>query len=434
MNLPCNLRLFWLREPGIGVLRAGRLPDTEAGAEKLSAVLAEAAGLSPEAASLLAEKVLSAVPKAGEIRRAADTLEVQFPFLGRKAWKQRASLVADYVPCVDEEGRILLQHPEGSALETDGYNGYAAGLPGASTDFSFSFTDRRSLAPLQAKIWLPTLLAGYGFTADEISSLEIEQGGRIGASITVSLPGACGAAWLLAPKERDAEFFDTYVRVSKAVQSALRRWLPYTWFRDAECYANQEFGVPLAVYGATRPYRGKPSSMFTFDVLNTELVDLFFRLAARDVEPLAERVASALVDSGRPEIAELYSYARGKSLVEITYKRRRSINSLLVADSVLHEALVKLGHDGKAIRRAAGPDTRPTIRSLSAACDGFLAAWNGRLKRLYAAQDFRAFGSLFFIEATHALCPGAALKVTARITTPAGTRVLVSEGRSPESF
>jgi hypothetical protein len=432
LNLSCNLRLHWLREPSLGLLLPGRLPQTRAVPGSLSSVLAGAAGLSEDASLSLARKILSALPQTLDLRPGSEFIEVQLPFLGRRNWKHREQAVAQYEPEIDLEGRVLLRSPETPALETDVYSACAAGFAGGSADFRFSFTDRRTLTPLQARIWLPVILAGYQFPTKEISAIVADGEDGIEAAITISLPGTCGAAWLSAPEERNPSSFDTYLRLAKAVQLAVRRWLPYIYFRNAGSYADQE-AIPLLVYGATRPFRGKPRSTFTFDVLNTELVDLFFRLALRDVEPLAERIAAALMEAGHPEIAESYGHARGRGLVEVARKKRRLTHGLLVADGVILEALLKLGNEANSIGRTAATDSKRAVRALSNSCDGFVSTWQGKLRRLYASEDFRPFGSLLLIEATRGLCPDVPLRVTARLTTSRGTRLVVTEGRLQES-
>jgi hypothetical protein len=431
LDISCNFILHWLREPALGVLQGG--PPAEIGSDpyRLAAAIGAAGDLPSETAEALARKLLSKAVDAADRRPEPGAIEVQFPFLSRKNWKKRAEMAAGYEPHIDEDGRIIFESPEISRLETDLRNALAAGLPGAARHFSFTFTDRRSLTPLQASVWLPILLAGYGFPENEIASvLTGIPGESVEAALTLSLPGECGAAWLSAPDERDPNFFEIYVKMAKAVQSVLRRWLPYVLLRDAANYGDHSMGFPLIVYGATRPYRGRPRSTFTFDILNTELVDLFFRLAARDLEAVAPRIAASLVSAGHPEIARLYGHGRIKSIVESVQRQRRSVNNLLVADTILIEALVKLGCDGNAIGEAASKDPRQAVRASSNACDRLLRAWNPKLRRIYGPEDFRPFGSLLLMEATRGLNPDARLHATAAIRTGAGTRVLVNGGQS----
>jgi hypothetical protein len=240
------------------------------------------------------------------------------------------------------------------------------------------------------------------------------------ASITLSLSGECAKAWICAPDERSPDFFATYSRVSKAVQGALRRWVPYLFFRDAETYGDAEFGFPLAVYQALRPYRGRPRSIFTFDVLNTELVALAYRLAMRDIDPLAKSIKDFLSARGLAGIARHYQTERLKLLVNSVKKQRRSLSSLLVGDTVLVEAFVRLGLDGHEIGNLVRKDSRQAAKAISSAAEAFVKSCHTRLKRLYAGADFQFVLPLLLIEATRALRPEFPIRAALRVRAGGG--------------
>ena len=423
-----RLRLHWLREPALGVLQAETLPEVPANPDLLAARIAETIDIPFESARELAGKVIACVPEA--LRRREDrypsspdaplVLSANFPVLVRKYWKNRLERAACLYSKVDNDGRIVVTDGE-PHIDTDVRMALSAGMPAANTGFDLAFTDTRTLSVCQVRLGLPSLLARYGFRPEDVESVE-RQGseGSMEASITLSLAGECTAAWLSAPDERSPDFFATYSRVSKAVQGALRRWVPYMFFRDAETYGDPEFGFPLAIYQALRPYRGRPRSMFTFDVLNTELVALAYRLAMRDIDPLARRIKDFLTERGLADTARHYQTERLKPLVNSVKKQRRSLSSLLVGDTMLVEAFVRLGFDGHEIGNLVSKDSRQAAKAISSAAETFVKSCHVRLKRLYAGMDFQFVLPLLLIEATRALRPEFPIRATLRVRVGGG--------------
>ena len=425
-----RLRLHWLREPGLGIIQVDALPEVAANTESLAGRIAEAIDIPLERARELSEKVVACFPEA-LLRRAEAhrtpaerngvVLTVQFPALARKFWKDRVELVGCFQVDVDDEGRIVVENGPEPRIDTCVRMALAAGLPSAITDFDLTFTDSRTLSPCQTRLGLPPLLTRYGFRTEDAECVERHSGdGPLKASLTVSLAGECAAAWLSAPDERSPDFFATYARVSKAVQGALRRWVPYLFFREMEMYGDSEFGFPLAVYQALRPYRGRPRSSFTFDVLNTELVALAYRLAMRDIDPVAERIECVLSATGLHRIARHYEADRLKTLINYVKKQRRSMNSLLVGDTVLVEAFVRLGLDAHQAGKLVRGDARQAAKAISTARDTFVKSCHIRLKRHYAGADFQSLLPKLLIEATRALRPEFPMRATLRIQKESG--------------
>jgi hypothetical protein len=429
VNSGHRLRLHWMREPSLGVLRAEPLPDIAAHLEPLANQISETIAIPLDRAHDLAGKILACVPEAAgrclEVRRASPDsgalIDVQFPVLTRKHWKDRLALAEQLHPQIDDDGRIIAENGAESRIETLARVALAAGMPSSSKDFDMSFTDTRTLSACQAHISLPLLLAHYGFRSEDIDAIEhISLGGELQVSLTLSLAGECARAWLSAPEERSADFFATYSQMSKAVQGALRRWVPYLFFHDGDQYGDSEHGIPLAVYQGLRPYRGKPRSSFTFDVLNPELMALAYRLATRDIGPVAERIRAFLIGNNFSAIARHYQPSRLRSLVDLTAKQRRSFNSLLVGDSLLIEAFVKLGvdaHDvGCLVQNGQG-----AAKAISNAADSFVKTCHLRLKRLYAGKDFQCLLPVLLMEATRALRPEFPISASLRLRRSGGT-------------
>ena len=65
-------------------------------------------------------------------------------------------------------------------------------------------------------------------------------------------------AWINAPDELQQRYFQTWQVVSQALQKALRKWIPETYFGDPARYEDRDAAYPILVYAASRPCRGRP--------------------------------------------------------------------------------------------------------------------------------------------------------------------------------
>jgi hypothetical protein len=64
--------------------------------------------------------------------------------------------------------------------------------------------------------------------------------------------------WFDAPHERLHDYFPAFIRVSVAVQAALRRALPQRYLTEIERFRDTRMIYPLLVYTASRPCPGDP--------------------------------------------------------------------------------------------------------------------------------------------------------------------------------
>ena len=95
--------------------------------------------------------------------------------------------------------------------------------------------------------------------------------------------------WLSAPRERNASYAAVYSAVSLAMQSALRRWVG-EWIRENPAVMERKVsGYSLLAFSCTRPFRGRSTNIFTYDVQQTAAVDQALKAAGRMI---AEQVTS----------------------------------------------------------------------------------------------------------------------------------------------
>jgi hypothetical protein len=98
------------------------------------------------------------------------------------------------------------------------------------------------------------------------------------------------SAWLSAPRERTSDYFPVYSTVSRAMQTALRRWAR-EWLRQhPAAFERRIAAYSLLVFSCTRPYHGRPKHIFTYDLQQTATLDQAFRTARRRLTEEVKRI------------------------------------------------------------------------------------------------------------------------------------------------
>jgi len=181
--------------------------------------------------------------------------------------------------------------------------------------------------------------------------------------------------WLATPAEDSVTFLDSFVRMSMAIQAALRETVPMEYFASVDRFREIKTAAPMLVYQASPPFRGKKRSELTYDVLNPALLAMLFRRSKPKLIDLLTNVEQRLRAEGHHDLATQYSPNRAASIlhdVQRLAKSRRYLALLIRGESVLVDALVHLSGIGKL-------PPRGQIRRWVT----FGKRWNYQLRRLY---------------------------------------------------
>ena len=150
-------------------------------------------------------------------------------------------------------------------------------------------------------------------------------------------------AWMNAPDELQARYFQTWQAVSQALQKALRTWIPETYFRDAASYEDRDAAFPLLVYAASRPCRGRPRTEFTYDVVDEETLPNAFNLIGSSLQAVLGRVEQRLHECGRPELARRYAPRWHQDVLRAVQKKPRQFLGLLGDEAAVVNSVIDLG-------------------------------------------------------------------------------------------
>ncbi|MFH1266924.1 MAG: hypothetical protein ABIK89_14450 [Planctomycetota bacterium] len=137
-----------------------------------------------------------------------------------------------------------------------------------------------------------------------------------------------------------------------------------------------------------------------------------------------------LLRAGKKGTAAFYSPRRARHILASVQRRPRLLNSLLVADAFLVDALVNLGCRGHQLRQDAAENPAEAVRGLSRFAAKLVKAFHAKLRRLYGGQEFFALGGLLLVEATSALNAASGKPSAVR----ASLRVSKGPAGSPEAF
>jgi hypothetical protein len=150
-------------------------------------------------------------------------------------------------------------------------------------------------------------------------------------------------AWTGAPHEVHPDYFRTWQAVSLTAQKALRRWVPDQYFRDPARYEDRDATFPLLVYAASRPCRGRPSTEFTYDVADEEVLPRALYQIGTSLQNILGTVERRLYESGRPTLARRYAPRWHQDVVRAAQRKPRPLLGLLGNEAAVVNAIVGLG-------------------------------------------------------------------------------------------
>ena len=182
-------------------------------------------------------------------------------------------------------------------------------------------------------------------------------------------------AWLGAPREFDRRYFQTWQKVSVALQRKLRQWIPEAYFADPARYEDREAAYPLLVYVAGRVCQGRPRTEFTYDIADEEIMPRVTYLIGAALQGVLRGVERRLNEAGRPELARRYAPRWREDVMRAVRAEPRPLMALLGDEAALINAVIGLGTARNfdavrpfakaaslALRHMYGEDLRPLVQ------------------------------------------------------------------------
>ncbi|MBI5281264.1 MAG: hypothetical protein HY858_06235 [Candidatus Solibacter usitatus] len=339
-------------------------------------------------------------------------IEIHLPFMDRRTWRESLESVARAEIIPDPSGRLFVYSAEASSTNTRGLSAardeqqsalvFAAAFSARDDEpfndnFSLTFSDTRSLeAGREYPAWRRVLEA-YGLPAPQTSDRPSK------ATLALSVPGYLAEAWMHSPHSRDDLFFPIMCRVSRAMQSAARRWLPALYLDDLRKYSSPSVVQPLLVYQCSLPYTGIRKGQFCYDHMDPAAVEKALNSSTRKLPEVLGQVQKMLRASGQGRTADYYEPKDTRYILAGVLRRRKQLTALLAGDAFFIEEIVHLANCAQQLRSLSAHDPKGGLKQLSNYTTSLVRAFHKRLPRLYADADFTCTGALMFVEATAAL-------------------------------
>ncbi len=216
------------------------------------------------------------------------------------------------------------------------------------------------------------------------------------AAATRDMAATCALAdplWRDCPRERDAEYFPRWQRVSLALQRWLRDHIAEQYFRDPARFEDRADCFPMIVYQACRPFFGHPRTEFTYDLRDYPWCDdtlaASWKLTGRGLQRVLDGIESRLNALGNQKLARRYSPVWFQDVLVSVQRRPAQYADLLARESAVINAVIDLG-------------TQPKVDAVNRSAKII----NQQLRKIHGpkhAMDMRALGFGVFEEASRVL-------------------------------
>jgi hypothetical protein len=142
--------------------------------------------------------------------------------------------------------------------------------------------------------------------------------------------------WLSAPRERNRSYIPVYSSIACAMQTALRRWVAEWLSVNPDVIERRVSGYSLLAFSCTRPYRGRTTNLFTYDVQQTSVVDRALRTSSRIIAAEASRLEQKRRASGGmgPRLVPT-------KVAEFVREKRRPIYRMFHVETLLMDEVLK---------------------------------------------------------------------------------------------
>lgn len=239
---------------------------------------------------------------------------------------------------------------------------------------------------------------------------------RVPARLNISIPQAWTEIWHELPHSRDDAFPAVYSAIALELQQAMRRWIPYIAFKDAELYKDQVSAVPLLIYANSRPFSGGGKGDFTYARRGVAGLREAFQSAMTGFPETLSSICEELSDSGHMS-HRTYNPARSRTLLATAFRQRRRFGGLLAADAFFLEEVFHLAASARELRQLAS-SPRVASRVFFRNMESSRATIGRRFRRLYGGKTLPLLPSVLMIEATAAACRamGAQANVAATVS------------------
>jgi len=227
----------------------------------------------------------------------------------------------------------------------------------------------------------------------------VEDGGfHLTAGDGVALDGMESIGWHKPPIERKHGFFRAWDAVSRAFQPCLRERFPAAYFADIERFRDTKAAAPVLLFAASSPFLTRTRSVFTYDLLDHESVEKFYRSAERGLPAVLAATEARLINAGMADLASFYAPSKAHRILDLVRRDRNPMRSVIFSESMLFDEFFRLAH----AMYDFGASRRP-LKTAPKVADEFVRHLHTRLRRFYNSVPMQQLAMPLFLAVTHAL-------------------------------
>jgi hypothetical protein len=208
--------------------------------------------------------------------------------------------------------------------------------------------------------------------------------------------------WRMAPTERGSRYAAVYSRVSIALQTAMREWIPSLYFDGVDRFEDLDLAQGMIAWRASRPAVGEHVDRLSYDILDPGMMTRCFFWVERNIRPI--------LGSLLPVTEKLDSSRRGffdprntKRILLRLRRAQRGFQMILKAEEDIITQLVKLVASTTQFRARAERQPRLVATELERSVQRTFATVDNRLRRILPDGDVDTVMRMLVIVLTKAL-------------------------------
>lgn len=253
-------------------------------------------------------------------------------------------------------------------------------------------------------------------------------------TIDIHVPASAFLAWDSFPHSRDPEFRNALYRISRTVQQSLRRWISFLYFSSASGLPAVKNPTLYLVYAASAPRTAKKKGVFSYDVIDKEVVASAIRSAGNSYARLAQELGRSLGDAAPSHPFHSVSKKREDHALRYAWRFPKLFEALLLLDSSVIEQSLHLSEALRQIRFELQTDRARGQRHLLKETSALVKALKASF-RFLPTPAMQSLAGLSLLEVTSAL-NGSGLghspaQATVTLETEEGTVVRCSRPGTP---
>lgn len=339
--------------------------------------------------------------------RRARHVELHLPFLDNLNWTTELRALASARVTCDAAGRLFTIDARAETLHQTANQRhstliFAAALSArdagpVNDNFTLTFEDTRPFGGERNHDGWLRLLAAYGIQPPPPPDKPVQ------GTLSLVVPGRYLDLWAHAPRPGDEDYVSTLCRVARALQTAMRHWVPALYFADLTRFRSPASAFPLLAYQYSAAYADVKRAQYSYDFMSTEELARAIRSAIPGLRAMLPGLQSTLARAGARNLLGYYDRRYLTRTLENMLYQPRTFQSLLAADTFFIESIIRIFADAVSLHSLYARKPLAAIRGLTSYSRSLVTTFHSRLRRLYASDDYSALGSLLLVEATAAL-------------------------------